>query len=111
MCSAWARASLDRSWHWTWYVRFWGRNSAENSATAGGWRKLPRSKSKICVELNERQSLTSASCLRSKYLARSDEPVSFDNRGPQAPHRRRRSPRSEEHTSELQSRQYLVCRL
>src|SRR3712207_8860894 len=25
--------------------------------------------------------------------------------------RRRRSPRSEEHTSELQSRQYLVCRL
>src|SRR3712207_7422762 len=28
-----------------------------------------------------------------------------------APTFRRRSPRSEEHTSELQSRQYLVCRL
>src|SRR3712207_8399237 len=30
--------------------------------------------------------------------------------GPRHPHRSR-SPRSEEHTSELQSRQYLVCRL
>src|SRR5947209_15258225 len=34
-------------------------------------------------------------------------------RAPQLPGRslRRRGPRSEEHTSELQSRQYLVCRL
>src|SRR5258707_9735277 len=32
--------------------------------------------------------------------------------GPSAPCRRsRKAPRSEEHTSELQSRQYLVCRL
>src|SRR5438445_13130395 len=30
---------------------------------------------------------------------------------PQAPSSRARNPRSEEHTSELQSRQYLVCRL
>src|SRR3712207_9007746 len=41
-----------------------------------------------------------------------------DARGPTAPgpreplgRARRRRPRSEEHTSELQSRQYLVCRL
>src|SRR3712207_8019255 len=34
------------------------------------------------------------------------------DRGPVPPPRRgRRPPRSEEHTSELQSRQYLVCRL
>src|SRR3712207_8421097 len=37
------------------------------------------------------------------------------HRGPRArgvrSRRRRRPPRSEEHTSELQSRQYLVCRL
>src|SRR3712207_8342646 len=30
---------------------------------------------------------------------------------PETPSRAPRSPRSEEHTSELQSRQYLVCRL
>src|SRR3712207_7070647 len=32
-------------------------------------------------------------------------------RGRQRPHACGRTPRSEEHTSELQSRQYLVCRL
>src|SRR5947209_17282888 len=34
-----------------------------------------------------------------------------DHRRQSAPHRRARRRRSEEHTSELQSRQYLVCRL
>src|SRR3712207_8746895 len=40
---------------------------------------------------------------------RQDPRLSLGGRGPMAPHRR--NDRSEEHTSELQSRQYLVCRL
>src|SRR3712207_8532429 len=36
---------------------------------------------------------------------------SLCSRGPAAGSRRERASRSEEHTSELQSRQYLVCRL
>src|SRR3712207_7845399 len=34
-----------------------------------------------------------------------------DHQDDRARHERREQPRSEEHTSELQSRQYLVCRL
>src|SRR3712207_7338107 len=37
--------------------------------------------------------------------------VSASTRWEASPHRRARATRSEEHTSELQSRQYLVCRL
>src|SRR3712207_8102647 len=39
-----------------------------------------------------------------------DDPAERDRRGDEPP-AGRDSPRSEEHTSELQSRQYLVCRL
>src|SRR3712207_9560730 len=46
----------------------------------------------------------------SLLLMRPDPPRG--RRGPGSPRgRRSRTPRSEEHTSELQSRQYLVCRL
>src|SRR3712207_8909029 len=38
-------------------------------------------------------------------------PSRLRSRTPRAPTRRSRRSRSEEHTSELQSRQYLVCRL
>src|SRR3712207_7655633 len=39
------------------------------------------------------------------------EPVAYRSYWPQRPPDRRAAVRSEEHTSELQSRQYLVCRL
>src|SRR3712207_8765765 len=44
---------------------------------------------------------------------RAKQPDALERSPPRPPGRRRQSetPRSEEHTSELQSRQYLVCRL
>src|SRR5258707_10958439 len=44
-------------------------------------------------------------------LFRSDSPTERLTHRPRREWRRRTSVRSEEHTSELQSRQYLVCRL
>src|SRR3712207_6957252 len=42
---------------------------------------------------------------------RGDAPGSAGSRDGSGPHLPAENPRSEEHTSELQSRQYLVCRL
>src|SRR3712207_6885617 len=46
-------------------------------------------------------------------LGRREQPARVEEREQRREHRRRgpERPRSEEHTSELQSRQYLVCRL
>src|SRR5438445_4452697 len=48
---------------------------------------------------------------RLPWLFMPNPAVDWLGSGPESPCRSRRSPRSEEHTSELQSRQYLVCRL
>src|SRR3712207_7634779 len=58
---------------------------------------------------------SAAAARRRPRRSRAGRPASAACRGPRGRARRRSScgtpPRSEEHTSELQSRQYLVCRL
>src|SRR3712207_7454940 len=60
---------------------------------------------------------TRAEAQHGLHEPRRAEPVAADDgeaagvERPAHPSRARRRPRSEEHTSELQSRQYLVCRL
>src|SRR5258707_9855964 len=48
---------------------------------------------------------------RSRKGATNDPTLALRRQTPARPRRGRDRPRSEEHTSELQSRQYLVCRL
>src|SRR3712207_8897448 len=65
--------------------------------------------SRIAASYSDRQDLSSSSAKHQPHPARI---VLVHNKGPEfVPLQLVAAPRSEEHTSELQSRQYLVCRL
>src|SRR5947209_9457583 len=87
-----------------------GVTSMGSNATANHQRlpfgPRPSISSEIAFELGAVARITRAPLNASRSLLRSSRPPS-----PWTATRSRRTQRSEEHTSELQSRQYLVCRL
>src|SRR3712207_9514915 len=74
--------------------------------TAGYWWFLSRNETRLDGNVRMRRPLQGLRRLKNL----SDVVAQEEDRG-SAPPRAARSARSEEHTSELQSRQYLVCRL